>query len=148
MVRDAALNLAAMADATDELNVSELDDDYLRVLMLLAVQRASSVEPRRAGFWHGLAAILGAEQGKRRNAAVIGSGGDLGPGDVADMRAVIDEMKRDVDALEAEYGEAAGPMAPTAEGSSSGSDVSSDSGASSASGASSGTEGPPGTATG
>lgn len=42
-----------MSDVTDELNLSELDDGYLKVLLLLAGRRASTTEPRRAGFGMG-----------------------------------------------------------------------------------------------
>ncbi|CAN5725709.1 hypothetical protein BH24ACT2_BH24ACT2_06110 [soil metagenome] len=39
-----------MSDVADELNLSELDDGYLKVLLLLAGRRATGTEPRRAGF--------------------------------------------------------------------------------------------------
>ena len=98
-----------MADETNELSssVSDLDDGYLKVLLLLAVRRATSEEPRRAGFWHALAAILGAEQEKRRGTAELfdASPAGLQPEDIGELEAVIEELRRDVATLEAEYRE-------------------------------------------
>jgi hypothetical protein len=35
---------------SDELNLSELEVGYLKVLLLMATRQATSSEPRRAGF--------------------------------------------------------------------------------------------------
>ena len=107
-----------MSDVTDELNLSELDDEYLKVLLLLAAHRASSSDPRRAGFWHGLAGILSAEQEKRQAIAAFGGSQamDLQAGDLAELAAVLDELRSDLAALETEYRAAYGQMpAPGAE---------------------------------
>jgi hypothetical protein len=103
-----------MSEVTDELNLSELDDGYLKVLLLLAASRATSSEPRRAGFWHGLAGILSAEQEKRQAGADFGGGqpAALQPADVAELESVIDELRRDVEALETEYRAAYGEAQP------------------------------------
>src|SRR2546430_17730118 len=86
--------------------VSELDDDYLRVMLLLALTRARSEEPRRAGFWHALAVTLAEEQEKRRRAAALTPGAaapvtDEGPA----LEAVLDELRQQVASLEAELRE-------------------------------------------
>ncbi|MDQ6949417.1 MAG: hypothetical protein M3256_24995 [Actinomycetota bacterium] len=110
-----------MPDVTDELNLSELDDEYLKVLLLLAARRASSSAPRRAGFWHGLAGILSAEQEKRQAIAAFGGSQPvrLQPSDIAELEAVLDELRRDLAALETEYRGAYGQMpVPGAEASS------------------------------
>lgn len=101
-----------MSEVTDELNLSELDDSYLKVLLLLAASRTTNSEPRRAGFWHGLAGILNAEQQKRQAGADFGGGqpAALQPGDISELEAVIDELRRDLEALEGEYREAYGQM--------------------------------------
>lgn len=93
--------------------VSELDDGYLRVLLLISVRRASSEEPRRAAFWHALANVLGVEQAKRTGAAEFQheAPAALSPGDVSEVTAVLEEMRRDVETLEAEYREAFGDLA-------------------------------------
>ena len=101
-----------MPDVTDELNLSELDDEYLKVLLLLAARRASSSDPRRAGFWHGLAGILSEELEKRQAIAAF-SGAQpavLQPGDVAEFEAVLEELRSDLAALESEYRAAYGQL--------------------------------------
>ncbi|MDQ6614386.1 MAG: hypothetical protein M3083_06490 [Actinomycetota bacterium] len=107
-----------MPDVTDELNLSELEDGYLKVLLLLAARRASSSEPRQAGFWHGLAGLLSAEQEKRQAVAAFGGSRPVGldPAEIAELEAVLDEMRRDLTALESEYRAAYGHLpAPGAE---------------------------------
>jgi hypothetical protein len=102
-------------DPAEELNVAELDDAYLKVLLLLASRRADSSEPRRAGFWHGLAGILSAEQEKRQGTAALGRpspAATLQTDEVAELEAVLDELRRDVVALESEYRAAYGQMPP------------------------------------
>ncbi len=101
-----------MLDAADELNVSELDDAYLKVLLLLAGRRAEGAEPRRAGFWHGLAGILSAEQEKRQGLAALGRQEPtaLQDDEIAELEAVIDELRRDVATLESEYRASYGQM--------------------------------------
>ncbi|MFN2506699.1 MAG: hypothetical protein ABR540_21215 [Acidimicrobiales bacterium] len=99
-----------MADDVYDLSasVAELDDDYLSVLLLLSVRRATSEEPRRAGFWHALAATLSAEQDKRRGSAELldtASPGGLQPDDRSELEAVLAELRRDVETLEAEVRE-------------------------------------------
>jgi len=100
-----------MPDIGDELNLSELEDGYLKVLLLLATRRATSSEPRRAGFWHGLAGILAAEQEKRQPIAAFG-GEPVGlqPTEIAELEAVLDELRRDLEELESEYQAAYGQM--------------------------------------
>ena len=90
-----------MAD-TSELAaaVSELDDGYLRVQLLLAVRRASTDEPRRAGMWHALAGILAAEQQRRRDEASGASpSADDGLPPASAVAEVRKELRLDADAL-------------------------------------------------
>jgi hypothetical protein len=97
----------------DELDaaVSELDDDYLKVLLLLSLNRARSEEPRRAGFWHALAVTLAEEQEQRRQGAELTPGATA---PVADERpaleAVLEELHKQVASLESEIRESAGEM--------------------------------------
>ncbi len=101
-----------MRDAASELNLDDLDDGYLKVLLLVAVRRAMGEEPRHAGFWHGLAGVLSAEQEKRRDVAEI-TGTDpapLRPEELGELETVLDAWRRDVAALEAEYSEAYSQM--------------------------------------
>jgi len=106
-----------VADPNEDLNaaVAELDDGYLKVLLLLTVRRATSEEPRRAGFWHGLAGILAAEQEKRRGAAEFrhDEATAIQPGEAAELEVVISELRRDLETISAEYREAyATPESP------------------------------------
>ncbi|MGI9032445.1 MAG: hypothetical protein ACR2HY_01915 [Acidimicrobiales bacterium] len=103
-----------MLDAAEELNVSELDDPYLKVLLLLASVRAESAEPRRAGFWHGLAGILSAEQEKRQGAGALGRPEPVAvkEGEMAELALVLDELRRDVATVESEYRASYGQMPP------------------------------------
>ncbi|HEX8770413.1 MAG TPA: hypothetical protein VF711_06580 [Acidimicrobiales bacterium] len=105
-----------MPDESDDLNsaVSELDDAYLKVVMLLAVRRATSEEPRRAGFWHSLAGILAAEQEKRRHAAEFRGDKTAAPepDDLSELSRVMNELRRDLEALETEYRESYGRLPP------------------------------------
>lgn len=93
---------------------AELDDDYLRVLLLMALSRARSEEPRRAGFWHAVAVVLAEEQEKRRGAAQLSAAGagvaaePTGP----ELEAVIAEMRTQLASLEAEARESVGDLDP------------------------------------
>ena len=97
--------------------IADLDDDYLRVQLLLAVRRAGSEQPRRAGLWHALAGLLAAEQQRRRQSTQLTGG--AGEADVPDGVSAVDdvreELRRDVEALDAEYGDAQGEF-PTPAG--------------------------------
>lgn len=103
-----------MAYRSEDLNgaVAELDDGYVTVLLLLAIRRASSEEPRRAGFWHALAGVLAAELEKRRGAAQFRRDDPLAikpePGE---LEAVVAGFRRDLETLEAEYRESYGDLA-------------------------------------
>ncbi|MEX2659587.1 MAG: hypothetical protein WD232_07815 [Acidimicrobiales bacterium] len=101
-----------MPDVRDELNLAELDDGYLKVLLLLATRRATSSEPRRAGFWNGLAGVLGAEQEQRQPVTAIGGERAEGvqPGEMAEFEAVLEEFRQDLASLEAEYRASYGEM--------------------------------------
>ena len=107
-----------MLNAADELNVSELDDVYLKVLLLLASTRAESAEPRRAGFWHGLAGILSTEQEKRQGAGALArrEPAALEKDEMAELGRVLDELRRDVASIESEYRAAYGQAPPAAAG--------------------------------
>jgi hypothetical protein len=95
-----------MADVTGELEaaVAALDDAYLRCQLVLAVRRAGTDEPRRAGLWHALAGILAAEQQRRRQTSELTGGGDeddlLPPASV--IAEVQEELRLDGEALKAE----------------------------------------------
>ena len=84
--------------------IAELDDGYLRVQLLLAVRRAGTDEPRRAGMWHALAALLAAEQQQRRQSEELTGGGR--PDDPLPSPSVVaeaqQELRLDLEALEAE----------------------------------------------
>ncbi|HVM01288.1 MAG TPA: hypothetical protein VM263_01355 [Acidimicrobiales bacterium] len=102
-----------MADSPDlTAAIADLDDDYLRVQLLLAVRRAGNEEPRRAGLWHALAALLAAEQQKRGQSSQLtgatGATGEPGGSIQATLDSVREELRRDAAAIEAEYGDAAG----------------------------------------
>lgn len=92
--------------------IADLDDDYLQVQLLLAVRRAGTEEPRRAGLWHALAGLLAAEQQSRRQSSQLTGAG--APAAVVDhdltstLESVREELRRDAAAIEAEYGDAAG----------------------------------------
>lgn len=91
--------------------VADLDDGYLKVLLLLAIRRARSEEPRRAGFWHALAVALAEEQERRRSAAelrpsAVASDPDAG----SDVERVLDELVHDLTTLKAELRESGGEM--------------------------------------
>ena len=110
-----------MADTRDELNISELDDGYLKILLLLAVRRASSSEPRRAGFWHGLAGILSTELEMRQATAQVGTptqrSSEAGKPaeEMIEFGAVLDELRRDVATLESEYRDSYGDVSTAAD---------------------------------
>ena len=103
-----------MADNLDDLRsaMAELDDSYLKVMFLLAVRRASGQEPRRAGFWHSLAGMLSDEQERRQGPAPLREDAPASPAAVeaGELEAVLDELRRDLEALEAEYRESYGEM--------------------------------------
>lgn len=93
-------------ESTDlEAALAEVDDAYLGVQLLLAVRRAGSDEPRRAGMWHALAGMLAAEQQRRRQreglTGVTGQEDDLlsGASVVAEVR---EELRLDAEALDIE----------------------------------------------
>ncbi|MFP5317792.1 MAG: hypothetical protein ACLGI2_05795 [Acidimicrobiia bacterium] len=93
--------------------VAELDDEYLKVLLLLSVRRAHNDEPRRAGFWHALATSLAEEQERRRSAAELTPGAvatsvaaDEGP----EVEAVLEELRHEMASLEAEMRESRGDL--------------------------------------
>jgi hypothetical protein len=97
-----------------EAAVAELDDSYLKVMLTLAVRRASSEEPRRAGFWHALAVTLAEEQEIRRSAAVLEPKGEataVAADESPDLQAVLDELRMEMAAVESEVKEASGHMA-------------------------------------
>ncbi len=96
-----------MAEPTSDLSeaIAALDDGYLRVQLLLAVRRAGTDEPRRAGVWHALAGLLAAEQQRRRQSdELTGGGGE--PDDLLPSASVVaevqEELRLDAEALEAE----------------------------------------------
>ncbi|MGI9079596.1 MAG: hypothetical protein ACR2GF_02025 [Acidimicrobiales bacterium] len=107
-----------MAEQGDDLipAVSELDDAYLKVLLLVAIRRATSEEPRRAGFWHGLAGILAAEQEKRRGVAQFRDDEPvaLQPDELAELQTLLVDLRADLETVEAEYQESYGQMPPPA----------------------------------
>ena len=73
-----------MPESSDLLGaIADLDDSYLKVMLLLAVRRARSEEPRRAGFWHALAGALADEQETRRSAAELRPGAATKAADAA-----------------------------------------------------------------
>ena len=96
-----------MADATADLEaaIAALDDGYLRCQLMLAVRRAGTDEPRRAGVWHALAALFAAEQQRRRQTDELTGGGNdeadlLPPASV--IAEVQEELRLDAEALKAE----------------------------------------------
>ncbi len=97
------------ADVTSA--VSDLDDGYLKVLLLLAVRRTRSEEPRRAGFWHALAVALAEEQETRRSAAALKpSGLAATPEPGPEVEQVLDELLHDLSTLKSELRESGGEM--------------------------------------
>ena len=81
--------------------IAALDDGYLRAQLLLAVRRAGSGEPRRAGMWHALAGLLAAEQQRRRQSdELLGCTEDpeLAP-PAAVLAEVREELRLDAEAL-------------------------------------------------
>jgi hypothetical protein len=98
----------------DELTAAaaELDDEYLKVLLLMALSRARSEEPRRAGFWHAVAVVLAEEQEKRRSMAELSPSGVAvsAEAEEAELAAVIEEMRTQIATLEAEARESVGDL--------------------------------------
>ena len=84
--------------------ITALDDGYLRVQLLLAVRRAGTDEPRRAGVWHALAALFAAEQERRRQSSELIGAGE--PPDLLPSASVVaevqEELRLDAEALRAE----------------------------------------------
>jgi hypothetical protein len=85
--------------------IAALDDGYLQVQLLLAVRRAGTDEPRRAGLWHALAGCFAEEQRRRRQGEEL-AGGSAEPADLLPPASVIaevqEELRLDAAALEAE----------------------------------------------
>ncbi len=92
--------------------VADLDDEYLKVMLLLAVRRARSEEPRRAGFWHAVAVTLAEEQEKRRSAAHLSAGEatPVGPAEGPELKAVLEQLRAEVATLESELRESVGDV--------------------------------------
>ena len=92
--------------------IAQLDDDYLRVQLLLAVRRAGNEEPRRAALWHALGGMLAAEMNTRSQSARLtgesGAASEVGASLASTLESVREELQRDAQAIEAEYGDAAG----------------------------------------
>ncbi|MGI8686910.1 MAG: hypothetical protein ACR2MO_17775 [Acidimicrobiales bacterium] len=91
--------------------ISDLDDGYLQAQLLLAVSRASREEPRRAAFWHAMAAMLAAEQQQRRQSAGLTGDvdGEAGGADMASaLEQIRDELRLDAETLGAQYADATG----------------------------------------
>ena len=100
--------------------VADLDDGYLQVMLLLAVRRAGSEEPRRAGLWHVLAERLAAEQDARARASQLGGTGSDDATQAATLAdavaAVLAELRQDLESLEAEYRDNLEPASAAAAG--------------------------------
>lgn len=92
--------------------IADLDDDYLRVQLLLAVRRAGGEEPRRAALWHALGALLANEQQSRSQSTQLTGESGASAGTRGSIQETLDsvreELRRDAAAIEAEYGDAAG----------------------------------------
>lgn len=95
-----------MAEPTSDLEdaIAALDDGYLQAQLLLAVRRAGTDEPRRAGMWHALAALLATEQQRRRRSdELIGCTEEPSLAPPASVLAdVREELRLDAEALAAE----------------------------------------------
>jgi hypothetical protein len=101
-----------MADTSVDLSsaIAELDDEYLKVMLLLAIRRARSEAPRRAGFWHALAVALAEEQETRRSAAELRPSASAQVPEDEALSAVLEELRREVNTLEAEVRESVGDL--------------------------------------
>ncbi len=102
-----------MADSDLADAIADLDDGYLHLQLLLAVRRAGSQVPRRAGLWHALAGMLAAEEQRRGQSQKLT--GDASAADVPSaVEDVREELRRDAEAIEAEYGDAVGEFSQPA----------------------------------
>jgi hypothetical protein len=103
-----------MAEGNQVANaVAELDDGYLKVMLLLAVRRGQSEEPRRSGFWHALAVLLAEEQDRRRRAAQFVPDAEataVAVDERPELEAVLDELRIEIRSLEAEMNESFGVL--------------------------------------
>lgn len=110
-----------MAESSDLTSaVADLDDGYLKVLLLLAVRRARSEEPRRAGFWHALAVALAEEQETRQGAAKLQGSSPVEAAEVdplanlpeggPEVDRVLEELLLDLTTLKSELAESSGRM--------------------------------------
>jgi hypothetical protein len=92
--------------------VADLDDSYLKVMLLIAVRRAQSEEPRRAGFWHALAVVLAEEQETRRGAAQLKTHGATAAAsdEAPELEAVVEELRQEMRSVEAELRESTGDL--------------------------------------
>ena len=91
--------------------MTELDDGYLKVLLLLSLRRARSEEPRRAGFWHALAVALAEEQETRRGAAELAVHATAPvPEGGPEVEQALDELLLDLTTLKSELRESGGQM--------------------------------------
>jgi hypothetical protein len=101
-----------MAESAD-LNsaIAELDDGYLKAMLLLSVRRAQSDEPRRGGFWHALAVALADEQEKRRRAAEVDpAAAAAAPDDLPPLQDLLEELRLEMAGLQSELRESVGDM--------------------------------------
>lgn len=104
-----------MPESSDLLGaIADLDDSYLKVMLLLAVRRARSEEPRRAGFWHALAVALADEQETRRSAAELRPRATTAAADPAvegsELDSVFDDLVAELTTLKAEIRESSGDL--------------------------------------
>lgn len=101
-----------MAESSDlTSSVAELDDGYLKVLLLLAIRRTHAEEPRRAGFWHALAVALAEEQETRRGAAEFRADATAPvPRGGPEVEQALDELLLDLTTLKTELRESGGDM--------------------------------------
>lgn len=109
-----------MAETTELASaVADLDDGYLKILLTLAIRRAQSDEPRRASFWHAVAATLAEEQERRQATAKFDRSVKAikpdevpiaGPGGAPDLQSMLAELRHEMATVEAELRESAGDL--------------------------------------